>query len=457
MLPNGVGSARFRCTLVLFSYFISLGAIRRDSIDDQPSDNPGWKRDEWSLLIYSAAWFATLLGGYYMIRPVREAMGVQGGIRELKSLFAIVFGTMLIAVPCYAQLVSRLRRRVLVPIVYRFLISNLILFAVGLYVLDGTARTWVARILFVWVSVYSLFAMSLFWSVMADTFRPEQGKRLFGVIAGAGTTGGLLGSAFAGSNFVGDIGVPGLLLFPAAMMEFGLFLYRRLEKRRMDADMKLQGPAGGNPFSGFSAVVRSPYLLSICGYVFLTAVCGTTLYLQQAEIVGAAIPNEEDRVKVFAHLDFFVQALTLFFQFVVAGWLMRFSLPLTLCVLPLAYLIGFITIGLSPTFYVTLTAVVVTRAAVYGLTVPAQGVLYTVVSKEDKYKAKNVIDTVVTRGGDAMVSQVGGRLNAMQVPPLSLAWWMIPIATAWLMMAYLLGLRSIKKAAEHSMAESEDG
>jgi len=289
---------------------------------------------------------------------------------------------------------------------------------------------------------------------MADTLRLEQGKRLFGTIAGAGTTGGLMGSAFAGSSFVSDIGIPGLLLFPAAMMEFGLYLYRRLEKLRAGADIKLQRPAGGNPFSGFAAVLRSPYLLSICGYVFLTAVCGTTLYLQQAEVVGAAIPNEEDRVKVFARLDFFVQALTLLFQFVVSGWLMRISLPLTLCVLPLAYLIGFICIGTNPTFYVTLTTVVITRAAVYGLTVPAQGVLYTVVSKEEKYKAKNVIDTVVTRGGDAMVSQVGGRLNAMKVPPLSLAWWMIPIATAWLVMAYLLGLRSIKKASEHSALDA---
>lgn len=425
--------------------------------EDQPEDTPGWKRDEWPLLLCSAAWFATLLGGYYMIRPVRETIGVEGGIKELKSLFAIVFGTMLIAVPCYAQLVSRLRRRLLVPIVYRFLICNLILFSIGLYVFDGAARTWVARALFVWVSVYSLFAMSLFWSVMADTFRPEQGKRLFGWIAGAGTMGGLLGSAIVGSSFVSEIGIPGLLLIPAAMMEFGLFLYRRLEKLRMGADLKLQRPTGGNPFSGFAAVVRSPYLLSICGYVFLTAICGTTLYLQQAEVVGAAIPNEEDRVKVFARLDFFVQALTLLFQFAVAGWLMRFSLPLTLCILPLAYLIGFASIGMNPTFYVTLTTVVITRAAVYGLTVPAQGVLYTVVSKEEKYKAKNVIDTVVTRGGDAMVSQVGGRLNAMKVPPLSLAWWMIPIATAWLVMAYLLGLRSVKKAADYSTANAESG
>ena len=391
-----------------------------------------------------------------MIRPVREAMGVEGGIKELKSLFAIVFGTMLIAVPCYAQLVSRLRRRLLVPIVYRFLISNLLLFSIGLYAFDGSARTWVARILFVWVSVYSLFAMSLFWSVMADTFRPEQGKRLFGFIAGAGTMGGLLGSVFAGSSFISEIGVSGLLLFPAIMMELGLFLYRRLEKLRMGADLKLQRPTGGNPFSGFTAVLHSPYLLSICGYVFLTAVCGTTLYLQQAEVVGAAIPNEEDRVQLFARVDFYVQTLTLFFQFVVAGWLMKLSLPLTLCVLPLAYLVGFTSIGMAPTFYVTLTTVVFTRAAVYGLTVPAQGVLYTVVSKEEKYKAKNVIDTVVTRGGDAMVSQVGGRLNAMKVPPLSLAWWMIPIATAWLAMAYLLGRRSVKKAATQSAAMTEE-
>lgn len=381
-----------------------------------------------------------------MVRPVREAMGVEGGVGQLEYLFAIVFGTMLLAVPAYAWLVSRLRRRLLVPIVYRFLMSHLVLFSAGLYFLDGEARTLVARVLFVWVSVYSLFAMSLFWSVMADTFRPEQGRRLFGIIAGAGTTGGLLGSAFAGSGLVKGMGVSGLILVPAVLMELGLFLYRRLEKYRDGADLKMQRPAGGNPFGGFIAVSRSPYLLSICSYVLITAICGTTLYYQQAEVVKQAVPLEEDRVQLFARLDFLVQALTLLFQFLVAGWLMRFSLPLALSVLPVAYLIGFTSIGFHPTFYVTLTTVVMTRAAVYGLTVPAQGVLFTVVSKEEKYKAKNVIDTVVTRGGDAAVSKVAGRLNAASVPPLSLAWWMIPIATGWIALAWMLGRKATRRA-----------
>jgi AAA family ATP:ADP antiporter len=404
------------------------------------------KRDERRALSWACVWFATLLGGYYMVRPVREALGSAAGAAKLPDLLRDVFLTMLIAVPLYSQLVSRFRRRIVVPLVYRFLLINLLLFSAALKWADTGWTEIITRVFFVWVSVYVLFAMSLFWSVMADTFSTDQGKRLFGMIAGCGTVGALLGSAFAGQSSK-VLGIAWLLLVPATLMEVGLFCYRRLEAARADFDAPTTLQAtGGNPFAGFVHVLRSPYLLSICGYILITALCGTSLYLTQAEIVKAAYPDEEKRVVVFAWMDFATQALTVALQFLVAGRLMRFSLPLALRVLPTAYLLGFAVLGYVPLFAVLCTVVVVTRASVYGITVPAQGVLFTVVSREDKYKAKNIIDTLVTRGGDAAAGQIGNLLRQAGVSIAVLSWSMIPLTLGWIALASLLGWKGMQRS-----------
>ena len=403
-------------------------------------------RDERAAFSWACLWFATLLGGYYMVRPVRDALGSVGGGKDLKWLFTAVFVTMLVVVPMYSQLVSRFRRRVFVPVVYRFLIFNLVLFVLALKFAGDAHQIYVARIFFVWVSVYVLFAMSLFWSVMADSFTSDQGKRLFGMMAGCGTLGALLGSAFAG-NMVGRLGISNLLMFPAVLMEVGLWCYRRLEASQTISNITAQQSAtGGNPFAGFLHVAKSPYLLSICGYILLTALCGTSLYLTQAEIVTDAFPDPNTRVQVFAWLDFSVQSLTIALQLIVVGRLMKFSLPLTLTVLPVVYLLSFMAIGFSRTLWVLVPGVVLTRAVVYGITVPAQGVLFTVVSREDKYKAKNVIDTIVTRGGDALAGQVGNQLRAAGTALSVISWVMVPVALVWTFLAWRLGRNGLKKS-----------
>lgn len=403
-------------------------------------------RGERAAFSWACLWFATLLGGYYMVRPVRDALGSAGGGKDLKWLFTAVFLTMLVVVPVYSQLVSRFRRRVLVPVVYRFLMFNLALFVLALQFSDDEYRVYVARCFFVWVSVYVLFAMSLFWSVMADSFTSDQGRRLFGMIAGCGTLGALLGSAFAG-NVVGRLGISKLLIFPAVLMELGLWCYRRLEASQTIFSITAQQSAtGGNPFAGFLHVVKSPYLLSICGYILLTALCGTSLYLTQAEIITDEYPDPNARVQVFAWLDFSVQSLTVALQLIVVGYLMRFSLPFTLAMLPVVYLLSFMALGFSRTLCVLVPGVVLTRAVVYGITVPAQGVLFTVVSREDKYKAKNVIDTIVTRGGDAIAGQVGNQLRIAGTALSVISWAMVPVALLWTVLAWGLGRNGLKKS-----------
>lgn len=405
---------------------------------------------------WSAAWFSTVLAAYYIVRPVREALGSIKGAKDLPYLFTAVFITMLVAVPLYAKLVSMFPRRKLVPVVYRFLACNLLAFSAAMYFLDESRQVYVARVFFVWVTVYVLFMTSLFWSVMADVFTREDGKRLFGTVAGFGTVGAILASLFVGltAEYLDTIG---LLFMSVGLMEVGLWCFRRLNAARphvptvviadLDEDAaETQKPGidetSKNPFSGFLQIASSPYLRSIMLYVFCTTCCGTFLYLTQADMLKAAYPDHQARTAVFAKVDFAVQIITVVFQVVVASRLMKFSLKLTLCCLPMIYGSGFLGLAITPSLAVLFAAMVLSRSTTYGLAVPALGVLYTVVSRDDKYKAKSIIDTLVIRGGDVGCNWTITALRAAGMATVTLAWMMLPIAGLGIGLAILLGHRN---------------
>lgn len=443
--------------------------------------------EERRVFSWSAAWFSTVLAAYYIVRPVREALGSIEGAKDLPYLFTAVFLTMLVAVPLYARLVSMFSRRKLVPVVYRFLASNLLAFSVAMYVLDESRQLYVARVFFVWVTVYVLFMTSLFWSVMADVFTREDGKRLFGTIAGFGSIGAILASLFVGltAEYLDTIG---LLLMSVGLMEIGLWCFRRLNAARPTvviaelsdgkqaadncvtkqdggdqanpfrrpkpepAESKVE-QTSGNPFSGFVQIASSPYLRSIMLYVFCTTCCGTFLYLTQAEMLKSAYPDNQSRTAVFAKIDLAVQIVTVVFQVVVASRLMKFSLKLTLCCLPLIYGSGFLGIAVTPSLAVLFAAMVLSRSTTYGLAVPALGVLYTVVSRDDKYKAKSIIDTLVIRGGDVGCNWTITALRAAGMTTVALAWMMLPIAGLGIGLAILLGHRNAQAKIVASSAE----
>lgn len=405
---------------------------------------------------WSAAWFSTFLAAYYIVRPVREALGSIKGAKDLPYLFTAVFITMLVAVPLYAKLVSMFPRRKLVPVVYRFLACNLLAFSAAMYFLDESRQVYVARVFFVWVTVYVLFMTSLFWSVMADVFTREDGKRLFGTVAGFGTVGAILASLFVGLT-AEYLDTMGLLLMSVGLMEVGLWCFRRLNAARPhvpavviadvdEDDAEAQKPGiddtSKNPFSGFLQIVSSPYLRSIMLYVFCTTCCGTFLYLTQADMLKAAYPDHQARTAVFAKVDLAVQIITVVFQVVVASRLMKFSLKLTLCCLPMIYGSGFLGLAITPSLAVLFAAMVLSRSTTYGLAVPALGVLYTVVSRDDKYKAKSIIDTLVIRGGDVGCNWTITALRAAGMATVTLAWMMLPIAGLGIGLAILLGHRN---------------
>lgn len=414
---------------------------------------------ERRLFGWSAAWFSTVLAAYYIVRPIREAMGSIEGRKGLAELFTATFLTMLIAVPVYSQLVNRFSRRRLVPIIYRFLQLNLVGFSVAMNVVQADQLKQVANVFFVWVAVYGLFMTSLFWSVMADIYNRADGKRLFGTIAGCGTLGSIAASFGVGAA-AENVGTQTLLLLSAALMEIGLLCFRLLtrEKDRLAESHPSTQPAAdpeaadetqsdsqrpsGNLFSGFLQVIKSPYLRSIMLFTLCTTCCGTFLYLTQAEMLRQAYPDDDARTAAFARIDLFTQILTLIFQLLVAARLMSFSLTLTVCALPLVYVLGILGLAATPSLSVLIVLMVLSRSSTYGLAVPSIGVLYTVVSREDKYKAKSVIDTLVIRGGDVSCNwAIQGLRNAGRSATF-VAWAVLPVAVLSVALGCLLSYRN---------------
>ena len=285
---------------------------------------------------------------YYVLRPVRDAMGIVGGVRNLQWLFTGTFLAMLVAVPIYGAICSRFRKSQFLPWVYLFFIANILIFYLAFQAMPD--QVWAARAFFVWVSVFNLFIVSVFWSFMADIYSKEQGKRLFGLIAASGSAGGLTGPLLT-ALLTERAGVANLLLISALLLLAAVGLIRLLLRwseawpERSKGESEDAGddeqPMGGNPFGGFTLVLRSPYLLGICLFLFLYTWVSTFVYFQQAELISDAFASTEERAQVFAWIDFAVNFLAIFTQLFLTGRMAkRFGLPLTLALLPIFMVLG---------------------------------------------------------------------------------------------------------------------
>jgi len=401
---------------------------------------------ERTVLWHGAFWFFLILFGYYILRPIREQISSTYGIKNLSWLFSATFIAMLIAIPLYSLLVGKIHRRKLVPSIYGFFILSLAGFWAAMSFGPPDSKVWVARILFIWISVYGLFIVSFFWSVVGDMLSTAQGRRIFGFMSGFGTIGGLVGSQVA-SRTVSSIGVANLLLIPLFLLVIGVGVYISLERSYtrlsagLDTESKGGKATGGNPFAGFTAVFESRYLLAIGLFGLFLATCGTTIYFQQSEIVSATFATEEAKTEYFADVNFYVSIVTLIFQFFVVSFLMRtVGLGWTLAILPIAYIVGITALASSPTIYVLAIITVTGRAAEYGISNPTREVLFTSVNREDRYKAKSFIDTVVRRGGDTFVGSAYRYLReSVGFAMATMSWLVIPIAIVWTGLALFIG------------------
>src|SRR5687767_12007561 len=318
------------------------------------------RANEARALLWSFAYFFCLLAGYYVLRPLRDEMGVAGGVKNLHWLFTATFVVMLAAVPVFGAVVARLPRQRFIPLVYHFFVLNIAIF--WLLLTLGVEPVTVARVFFVWISVFNLFAVSVFWSFMADIFTSEQGKRLFGFIAAGGSAGALLGPALT-VWLAGPLGPVNLLIVAAILLEAAVLCAHRLEgaapyarhsgegrnPEEPQQASAAQSPIGGNALAGFVLLLRSPYLAGIALWVLLLSLCGTFLYFQQANIVAAASDDPAVRTRIFASIDLAAGILTLLIQFAATGRLMtRFGVGAAAAFLPLVFAIGFAALAASP-------------------------------------------------------------------------------------------------------------
>jgi len=411
-----------------------------------PMARPG----EIRALLWSFAYFFCLLAGYYVLRPLRDEMGVAGGVRNLQWLFTATFLAMLVAVPIYGALVARLPRRRFIPVVYHFFVANLAVF--WLLLSFGIEREIVARVFFVWISVFVLFAVSVFWSFMADLFTPEQGKRLFAFIAAGGTAGSLAGPALT-IGLAELLGPANLLIVAALFLEIAVFCVRRLEQVAPETKAQIAEKAadvslGGGWLDGFLLLLRSPYLAGITLWVSLLSVVATFLYFQQANIVAAASDDPAVRTRIFASVDLAVGVLTLFVQAFATGKLIaRFGIGAALCLLPFVFAAGFAVLAAAPMLGVVIAFQALQRTANFAISNPAREVLFTVVAREEKYKAKNVIDVVAVRGADAAGGWLFAALRGLGLELRAISLVAIPIAAVCLALAVALGRAQEKRAA----------
>lgn len=407
--------------------------------------------------LLAALYFFCLLFGYYALRPLRDAMGLAGGVDSLRVLFLVTLGVMILANLIFAAVASRLPRGVFVPLVYGFGVVCLLIF-LGVFLVQGDARSvQVGRVFYVWLSVFNLFATMVFWGFMADIFTREQGTRLFGFIGVGGTAGAICGSAWTGllAARIGEVGLfacaAGLFIAAGGL---AIALDRMARQRGMHGGGPTQpaGPLGGTSWQGLVDTVRSPYLLAIAGTVGLFTIVSTLLYFEKARIIEAYTGDPQGRAVAFAWIDFGGQTLTVLLQVFLTGRLMRrLGLGALLAVVPVVTIAGFLLLSAAPAVLVVGAFDAVRRAAHFALSKPAREALFTLVQRADKYKAKGVIDTFVYRTGDTV-----GTLADMTLAAAGLvaAWLAVPLGVGSLVLAAWLGRRASSIASEQEFIPS---
>lgn len=415
------------------------------SADKVRSDAKGWREfvsrtfqvaaQEVEPLALGLTMFFALFAGYFMLRPVRETMGIAGGVQNLQWLFTGTFVATLAAMPLFGWLAARAARRRVLTWTLGFFAMNLALFALSFALRPDDA--WLARGFYIWLSVFNLLAVSVAWSVMADLFRIAEAKRLFALMAVGASVGGLVGPLL-GVALVGSIGHPGLLLVSAALLVGTIVAARRLHAWRdryplgPDETRARSKPLGGSPFAGASQVLRSPFLLGSAVFVLLLAATTTFLYFEQARLVEAVFPNRVDQTRVFGVIDVIVQAIAIVTQLFLTGRIaQRLGVGVLLVAVPLVIAGGFVWLAFTPTFAVLAVVMIARRAGEYALVRPGREMLFTVVPVEAKYKAKNFIDTVVYRGADALSAWLKATIELMAQQPAIAAVVGAAIALTW--------------------------
>ncbi|WP_130907161.1 MFS transporter [Pseudomonas sp. Sample_16] len=387
---------------------------------------------ERAALALGFAFHFCVLASYYLVRPLRDALGLEGGADQLQWLFTATFVVMLLMVPVFGALASRLPATRFVPLIYRVIAASMLVF--GLLIANHVAPVTVGRVFFVWISIYNLFIVSIFWSVLVDRFTSEQGRRLFGCIAAGGTLGTFIGPLLA-ATMATRLGPVALTVAAALLLEIAVHCYRGLLARTQSQSGKPlldERRMGGNMLAGITLILRSPYLLGLVLFMLLHTSAATLLYFEQGRIVADSYADTGSRTQFFAIVDLIVSALTLTLQLLLTAPLIRLvGIGGALLAMPLATIVAFAAMALAPVPATVALAQGLRRAVEFALVRPAREVLWTVVSREEKYKAKNVIETLVYRGGDAASGWLSAGLTALGAGFGLVALVIVPFAGMW--------------------------
>ena len=394
----------------------------------------------------SMLYFFFLFGSYSVIKPVRDAMGTVYGVAHLQELFTATLLVSLVCAPLYSMLTARFRLSAFLPWVYGFVAATILIFY-ALFNGGQYQERWVAAAFYVWVSTFNLLTISVFWTFMADIFSRSQAKRLFGFVAAGGTIGGIVGPAVA-TMLATRIGNYNLLLISAAGFAATALLVRMLahEKRvlvaagvqaqRTSLDHRLRGGS----LDGFRLLLRSPYLLLLALFLLLMTWISTIVYFQLGELITKTFSSREARTQAYGMIDLAVNSCAVLVQLLGTGRLIaRFGVGAGLLLNPIIMVIAFLAIAFSPVLMVLGGIQIVRRVAEYAIAKPTREMLFTVVDQDSRYKAKNVIDTVIYRFGDFSSAWISAAVLPYGVTGLAI--FGVIASAIWFPVAYALGKR----------------
>jgi len=427
------------------------------------------REGEASGVLLSALFFFLLLFGYFLIRPVREAMGVERSMGDLRALFITTCVLSLGVTLLFGSAVSRLDRSRFIPIAMRVVIACLVGFAAWRLLHRENLGVWSGYVFYVWLSIINLFMVSVFWAFMVDVFSLEQSKRLFPAIAIGGTVGALLGSAFAW-QLADRIGPVGQMLLAAGCFELAVHTMKAIDRRSIreakhsassTPNQHEQGSTiGGGWIDGASAILRSPYLIAIGCWIVLMAVSSTLIYFTQARLVTDAADELEERIALFAQLDMWTQLATLLVQAFLTARLIRWlGVGGTLAILPIVTVLGFAGLALAASsdsieawqlFAVFAVFNALHRATRYAVSRPARETLFAVVPRAEKYKAKPVVDVFLYRGGDVAGTGVDALLASAAIGLTGMAMAAAPLAALWGGLSLWLAMAQRRRAHTES-------
>ncbi len=398
--------------------------------------------NEQAGMLWATAYGFFIMFSYYILRAVRDEIS-SADRGNLQVLWTVVFLAMMVAVPLYSWLTSRVSRGVFVPLANRFFIACLVGFWLSLVFLPESARPWIDRTFYVWSSVFALFVVTVFWGLVADCFSNQQGKRLFAFIAVGSSIGGIVGSAVT-ATLAESVPVFSLLLIACVPLEIASWCARVLHRRFNTGSVEIEGEKDraveGNAISGMKAVFSSRYLMGIAGFIALMTFVSTMLYFQQAHLIAEAFEDRGERRALFAKIDLAANILTILFQVYLTAKIMKWvGVGVTLAAVPILMTLGFVSLGLYPTLAILVVVQVIYRAGRYGLTKPSREVLWTVLGREAKYKSKPFLDAAVYRGGDLVSGWIYAGLAAVGLSIGAIALVAAPVAAVWAMLAIYLG------------------